>query len=130
MSFRRHDVCFFDAERRCPHLTWSFSYLVMQALAELAVMYPVNGAFTMYICRFVDPSWGFACGWQYAISWLTVLPFEVSAACNIIHYWPGSDGINNAAWIVPLLVALVAIQIFGVRGYGEVSLPNRFYGPS
>ncbi|KAE8444365.1 hypothetical protein EG329_000565 [Mollisiaceae sp. DMI_Dod_QoI] len=90
-------------------------YLVMQALAELAVVYPVNGAFTMYICRFVDPSWGFACGWQYAISWLTVLPFEISAACNIIHYWPGSDGINNAAWIVPLLVALVAIQIFGVE---------------
>ncbi|KAK5123224.1 hypothetical protein LTR85_003423 [Meristemomyces frigidus] len=90
-------------------------YLMMQALAELAVMYPTNGAFTMYICRFIDPSWGFACGWQYAISWLTVLPFEISAACNIIHYWPGSEGINNAAWIVPLLVALVAIQIFGVE---------------
>ncbi|KAH0829259.1 Cationic amino acid transporter 1 [Fonsecaea pedrosoi] len=95
-------------------------YLMMQALAEMSVMYPINGAFTMYICRFVDPSFGFACGWEYAISWLTVLPFEVSAACNIIHYWPGSEGINNSAWIVPLLVALVAIQFFGVRGYGEV----------
>lgn len=30
-------------------------YLMMQALAELAVMYPINGAFTMYIVRFVDP---------------------------------------------------------------------------
>ncbi|KIW22557.1 uncharacterized protein PV07_10845 [Cladophialophora immunda] len=95
-------------------------YLMMQALAEMSVMYPVNGAFTMYICRFVDPSFGFACAWEYAISWLTVLPFEISAACNIIHYWHGSDGINNAAWIVPLLVALMVIQIFGVRGYGEV----------
>ncbi|EXJ61932.1 hypothetical protein A1O7_02363 [Cladophialophora yegresii CBS 114405] len=96
-------------------------YLMMQALAEMSVMYPINGAFTMYICRFVDPSLGFACGWEYAISWLTVLPFEISAACNIIHYWPGSEGINNSAWIVPLLVALVAIQFFGVRGYGEAS---------
>lgn len=96
-------------------------YLMMQALAELAVMYPINGAFTMYICRFIDPSWGFACGWQYAISWLTVLPFEISAACNIIHYWPGSEGINNAAWITPLLVSLILIQVFGVKGYGEVS---------
>lgn len=51
-----------------------------------------------------------------------MLPFEISAACNIIHYWPGSEGINNSAWIVPLLVALVAIQFFGVRGYGEVSV--------
>ncbi|KAL1581848.1 hypothetical protein WHR41_09318 [Cladosporium halotolerans] len=95
-------------------------YLMMQALAEMSVLYPVNGAFTMYICRFVDPSLGFACAWEYAISWLTVLPFEISAACNIIHYWPGSEGISNAAWIVPLLVLLVVIQIFGVRGYGEV----------
>jgi amino acid transporter len=95
-------------------------YLMMQALAELAVMYPVNGAFTMYICRFVDPSWGFACGWEYGIQWLTVLPFEISAACNIIHYWTDVENVNDAAWIVPLLVALVVIQFFGVRGYGEV----------
>lgn len=58
-------------------------YLMMQALAEMSVMYPINGAFTMYICRFIDPSWGFACGWQYGIAWLTVLPFEISAACNV-----------------------------------------------
>jgi amino acid transporter len=58
--------------------------------------------------------------WEYAISWLTVLPFEISAACGIIHYWQGSEGINNAAWIVPLLVLLVVIQFFGVKGYGEV----------
>jgi amino acid transporter len=123
-------LLFLELGRRCPGLIWSCSYLVMQALAELAVMYPVNGAFTMYICRFVDPSWGFACGWQYAISWLTVLPFEISAACNIIHFWPGSNGINDSAWIVPLLVALVAIQIFGVKGYGEVSRPYPFSRPS
>jgi amino acid transporter len=94
-------------------------YLMMQALAELSVLYPVNGAFTMYIVRFVDPSFGWACGIEYAISWLTILPFEISAACNIIHFWPGSEGINNSAWIVPLLVALVIIQFFGVKGYGE-----------
>lgn len=60
---------------------------MMQALAEMSVLYPVNGAFTMYICRFVDPSLGFAASWEYAISWLTVLPFEISAACNIVRVW-------------------------------------------
>jgi amino acid transporter len=95
-------------------------YLMMQALAELTVMYPINGAFTMYICRFIDPSWGFACGWEYALSWLLVLPFEISAAINIIHFWPGSENTNASAYIVPLLVALIVIQYFGVRGYGEV----------
>ncbi|KER00137.1 hypothetical protein AUEXF2481DRAFT_24491 [Aureobasidium subglaciale EXF-2481] len=95
-------------------------YFMMQALAEMSVMYPINGAFAMYICRFVDPSFGFACAWEYAISWLTVLPYEISAAVNIIHYWEGSLNVNASAFIVPLLVALVVIQFFGVRGYGEV----------
>jgi len=41
---------------------------------------------------------------------------------KIIHYWTNVENVNDAAWIVPLLVALVVIQFFGVRGYGEVSL--------
>jgi len=31
--------------------------MMMQALGELAVMYPVNGAFYTYIVRFIDRSW-------------------------------------------------------------------------
>jgi yeast amino acid transporter len=30
--------------------------LTIQALGELAVLYPVNGAFYCYICRFLDPA--------------------------------------------------------------------------
>ena len=40
----------------------------MQGLGELAVLYPVNGAFFTYTCRFIDESWGFAVGWQYGMS--------------------------------------------------------------
>ncbi len=90
----------------------------MQALGELAVLYPVNGAFYTYIVRFVDPSWGFAVGWDYAIGWLTVLPFELTAASITIEYW--RDDIHPSVWITVFLVFLVAVQIFGVRGYGEV----------
>ena len=90
----------------------------MQALGELAVLYPVNGAFYTYIVRFVDPSWGFAVGWDYAIGWLTVLPFELTAASITIQYW--RDDIHVSVWITIFLVFLVVIQVFGVRGYGEV----------
>jgi amino acid transporter len=90
----------------------------MQALGELAVMFPVNGAFYTYIVRFVDPSWGFAIGWEYAIGWLTVLPFELTAASITIQYW--RDDIHVSVWITVFLVFLVGVQIFGVRGYGEV----------
>jgi amino acid transporter len=88
------------------------------ALAEMAVLYPVNGAFYTYIVRFVDPSWGFACGWEYALSWLTVLPFELIAASKTIEFW--RDDIHMAVWVSVFLVALTIVQIFGVRGYGEV----------
>jgi amino acid transporter len=90
----------------------------MQALGELTVLYPVNGAFYTYIVRFVDPSWGFAVGWDYAIGWLTVLPFELTAASITIQYW--RDDIHVSVWISIFLFFLVVIQVFGVRGYGEV----------
>ncbi|KAK4123460.1 amino acid permease [Parathielavia appendiculata] len=89
-----------------------------QAMAELAVLYPVNGAFYTYVVRFVDPSWGFAVGWDYALSWLTILPFELIAASITIEYW--REDISMGVWVTVFLVVLCVIQIFGVRGYGEV----------
>ncbi|KAL3419496.1 amino acid permease [Phlyctema vagabunda] len=90
----------------------------VQALAELAVLYPVNGAFYAYMVRFIDPSIGFAVGWNYAILWLTTLPFELTAAGITIQFW--RTDINVGVWITVFLVVLAFIQIFGVRGYGEV----------
>jgi yeast amino acid transporter len=92
--------------------------MTMQALGEMAVLYPVNGAFFTYICRFVSPSLGFAVGWNYAISWLTVLPFELIAASITIEFW--RDDIHMAVWVTVFLVFLTVVNIFGVRGYGEV----------
>ena len=58
-------------------------------------------------------------GWDYAIGWLTVLPFEITAAGITISYW--RDDINIGVWIAVFLFLLCTIQIFGVRGYGEGS---------
>jgi len=89
----------------------------VQALGELAVLFPINGAFYTYIVRFVDPSLGFAVGWDYAIGWLIILPFEITAAGLTIQFW--RDDINIGVWIAVFLTILALIQIFGVRGYGE-----------
>merc|ERR1711939_1053868 len=89
----------------------------VQALGELAVLYPVNGAFYQYGVRFIDPAWGFAMGWQYAIGWLITLPFEITAAGITIDYW---HHYNIGIWIAVFLTTLIIVQFFGVRGYGEV----------
>jgi amino acid transporter len=39
-------------------------WCTMQALGEMAVLFPVAGSFSAYSTRFLDPSWGFAMGWK------------------------------------------------------------------
>ncbi|KAJ5619500.1 Amino acid transporter [Penicillium lagena] len=90
----------------------------VQALGELAVLYPVNGAFFDYCVRFISPAWGFAMGWDYAIGWLVILPFELTAASITIRFW--RDDLNMGIWVAVFLAVLSVIQIFGIRGYGEV----------
>lgn len=56
-------------------------------------------------------------GWDYAIEWLVVLPFELTAAGLTIDYW--RSDINIGVWIAVFLAALILVQLFAVRGYGE-----------
>lgn len=92
-------------------------YCTVQALGEMAVLFPVAGSFSAYSTRFIDPAWGFAMGWNYAINWLVTMPLEVVAASITIDYW--ETGINTAAWITIFLILIIAINFFGVKGYGE-----------
>ncbi|CAI5759951.1 unnamed protein product [Candida verbasci] len=98
-------------------LVGTMVFCVIHALGELCVAFPVAGAFSTYATRFVDSSWGFAVGWNYAIMWLIVLPLELVAAAMCIKYW--NDKINPASWVAIFYVFIVAINLFGVKGYGE-----------
>ncbi|CAF0859268.1 unnamed protein product [Adineta steineri] len=91
---------------------------VCMALGELSVVFPVSGSFAVHSSRFLDPAWGFAMGWNYAINWLIVMPLELTAAGLVINYWITS--INIAVWITIFLILLLIINLFGVRGYGEI----------
>lgn len=92
-------------------------FCTVHALGELAVVYPVSGAFSTLSTRFLDPAWGFAMGWNYALQWLIVLPVELVAASITINYW--QSDINNVAWIAIFYVLIMALNMFGARGYGE-----------
>ncbi|KAK2750129.1 glyceraldehyde-3-phosphate dehydrogenase 1 [Myotisia sp. PD_48] len=92
-------------------------YSTVHALGEMAVLFPVAGSFSAFSTRFIDPAWGFAMGWNYALQWLVVLPLEIVAASMTVSYWPSN--ISPAAWVTLFYVFIVAINLFGVRGYGE-----------
>ena len=92
-------------------------YCTVQALGEMAVLFPVAGSFSAYSTRFLDPAWGFAMGWNYGLQWLIVLPLEVVAASITVNYW--QSNINPAAWVAIFLAIILSINLFGVKGYGE-----------
>jgi amino acid transporter len=90
---------------------------VVHALGELAVMYPVSGGFYTYSTRFIDPSWGFAMGWNYVFQWLIVLPFELVVCSFTVAYWDKDT--SSAVWITLFWVVIIVINIFGTLGYAE-----------
>lgn len=91
---------------------------VVNALGEMSVQYPVLGSFNAFFSRFVDPSWGFTVGLLYSLSWLISFPSELVALSLTVGYW--NDSINPAVWVAIFYVVICSINMFGVKGYGEV----------
>lgn len=52
-------------------------YCTIQALGEMAVLFPVAGSFSAFATRFIDPAWGFAvcCSSQ---RWSVVIYFRLT----------------------------------------------------
>lgn len=92
-------------------------YCTVHALGEMAVLFPISGSFSAYSTRFIDPAWGFAMGWNYALQWLIAFPLEIVAAAITVDYW--HSPISPSAWVALFWVLIVTINFFGVRAYGE-----------
>ncbi|KAF3906213.1 hypothetical protein ABW20_dc0101557 [Dactylellina cionopaga] len=98
-------------------LIGSMLYCTIHALGELSIVFPVAGSFAVYSSRFLDPAWGFAMGWNYAISWFVTVPLEVIAATLALNYW-GSN-VPIWVWVTIFWVLIIGLNMFGVKGYGE-----------
>lgn len=93
-------------------------WAVVMALGEMSVQFPVSGSFNAFFSRFVDPSWGFTLGILYSLSWLISFPSELVACSLTIQYW--NTSVNPAVWVAIFYVVICSINMFGVKGYGEV----------
>jgi amino acid transporter len=54
---------------------------------------------------------------SYALQWLVVLPLEIISGALAIQYWNSS--LNPAIFITIFLFAIIAINMTGIKGYGE-----------
>jgi lysine-specific permease len=92
-------------------------FCMMQSLGEMATQLPIRGSFETYAERFIDPSFGFAVGWNYWFSWAITLAAELVAGALIVQFWfPHS---NSTLWAIGFFVLLLALNLLSVRAYAE-----------
>ncbi|PON26418.1 proline-specific permease [Trichoderma gamsii] len=93
-------------------------WIVMNGLAEMTVYLPFRGVTIPYfVSRYVDPSLGFAAGWNYWYAYTMLVAAEASAAAIVIEYW--TTNVNVAVWIVIILLVLLALNLFAAAIFGE-----------
>lgn len=93
-------------------------YCVINSLGEMAAWLPIPGAVPIFATRYVDPALGFTLGWNYWYQFAIGVPIEVAAAVVVVNYWDHS--VPQVALVTIFFVAMVAINCFPVRFYGEV----------
>jgi len=92
-------------------------YFMMQSLGEMATQLPIRGSFEAYAERFVDPSLGFAVGWNYWLSWAITLAAELVAGALIVKFWfPDS---NSTLWAMGFFALLLGLNLLSVKAYAE-----------
>lgn len=93
-------------------------YLVMACLGELAIAYPVSGAFHIYAARSIGPATGFATAWLYWLCWAVAIGSEFTASGLLMQRWfPGID-----VWVWCLIFAAL---LFGLN-----AVSSKFFGES
>ena len=92
-------------------------YFLMTSLGEMAAYMPTSGSFSTYATRFVDPSLGFALGWNYWYNWAITIAAEIAAVSLIMKYWfPDSSSLT---WTILFIVVVLAFNLLSVRVFGE-----------
>ncbi len=92
-------------------------YCMMQSLGEMATQLPIRGSFEAYAERFVDPSLGFAAGWNYWLSWTITLAAELVAGALIVKFW--FPHANTTFWAMGFFAILLGLNWMTVKAYAE-----------
>ncbi|CCM02658.1 uncharacterized protein FIBRA_04762 [Fibroporia radiculosa] len=99
-------------------LVGTVAYGTLCSLGEMASFAPISGSFPHYAARWVDPAFGFALGWNYFYTSAISAPVEITAAGILLTYWDANIK-HQAGYITAITFCVCAINIFGVRWFGE-----------
>jgi amino acid transporter len=99
-------------------LIGTVAYSSLCSVGEMTTHAPISGTFPHFAARWVDPAFGFAVGWNYFYSNAISIPVEITAASILLTFWD-PDTKHAAIYTAVLAVCVCAINIFGVRYFGE-----------
>ena len=91
--------------------------IVAYAVAEMAVVHPVAGAFGVYAEIYLNPWAGFAVRATYGLVQIIAIGAEVTAVAIYFGFW--FPHVPQWLWVVSASLALVAINALQVGRFGE-----------
>jgi AAT family amino acid transporter len=91
--------------------------IMAYALAEMAVVHPVAGAFGVYAEKYLNPWAGFSVRATYAVAETLGIGAEVTAAGIYLSFW--FPHVPQWIWVVLVSAALVALNSMQVNRFGE-----------
>ena len=91
--------------------------IMSYALAEMAVVHPVAGAFGVYAEKYLNPWAGFSVRATYGVAQIIAIGAEVTAAGIYISFW--FPNVPQWVWVVLVSGALVALNSMQVNRLGE-----------
>ncbi|KUM35618.1 amino acid permease [Arthrobacter sp. EpRS71] len=92
-------------------------YLVMACLGELAIAYPVSGAFHIYASRSIGPATGFATAWLYWLCWAVAIGSEFTASGLLMQRW--FPDVEVWVWCLIFAAVLFGLNAFSSKFFGE-----------
>jgi amino acid transporter, AAT family len=93
------------------------AWLLVWALAEMAVAHPVAGSFGVYAEMYLHPWAGFVVRYSYWLAQAVAIGSEMVAASIYCHYW--FPGISAWVWIVGFSLGLIYVNACEVGNFGE-----------
>ena len=94
-------------------------YFLMTSLGEMATWLPTSGSFATYASRFVDPSLGFALGWNYWFNWVITVAADVAIAAIVVTYWEPLRFLPPWGWSLIFFGLICLLNALSVKAYGE-----------
>lgn len=92
-------------------------YFLITSLGEMATHMPISGSFSSYATKFIDPSLGFALGWNYWYNWAITVAAEMVAGSLIMKYW--FPHVSGFVWSAVFLAIIVGLNVLSSKAYGE-----------